>query len=152
LAGETEVLGENLPSATFVYHKIPHDQTRLWTRAAAVGSQRLTAWAMARPLTIGLLYLRTALIALVSVSRHSIDIGPDLPSWEWRATLEGETRTKRGGLPFCSYWSYTETVISSGTRSQWTCNNYYCSGSTDFKVTGLQLLKYRCWCTNVGRG
>jgi hypothetical protein len=29
LAGETEVLGENLPSATFVYHKIPHDQTRL---------------------------------------------------------------------------------------------------------------------------
>jgi hypothetical protein len=30
------------PSATFVHHKIPHDQTRIWTRAAAVGSQRLT--------------------------------------------------------------------------------------------------------------
>jgi hypothetical protein len=29
LAGETEVLGENLPSATFVHHKIPHDQTRI---------------------------------------------------------------------------------------------------------------------------
>jgi hypothetical protein len=35
LAGETEVLGENLPqrhfcpSATFVHHKIPHDQTRV---------------------------------------------------------------------------------------------------------------------------
>jgi hypothetical protein len=29
LAGETEVLGENLPSATFVYHKIPHDQTQV---------------------------------------------------------------------------------------------------------------------------
>jgi hypothetical protein len=28
LAGETEVLGENLPSATFVHYKIPHDQTR----------------------------------------------------------------------------------------------------------------------------
>jgi hypothetical protein len=28
LAGETEVLGENCPSATFVHHKIPHDQTR----------------------------------------------------------------------------------------------------------------------------
>jgi hypothetical protein len=29
LAGETEVLGENLPNTTFVYHKIPHDQTRV---------------------------------------------------------------------------------------------------------------------------
>jgi hypothetical protein len=32
--------------------QIPHDQTRARTRAAAVGSQRLTAWAMARPLII----------------------------------------------------------------------------------------------------
>jgi hypothetical protein len=38
------------PSATFVHHKIPNDQTRVWTRAASVGSRRLTAWAMARPL------------------------------------------------------------------------------------------------------
>jgi hypothetical protein len=29
--------------------QIPHDQTRARTRAAAVGSQRLTAWAMAQP-------------------------------------------------------------------------------------------------------
>jgi hypothetical protein len=29
--------------------QIPHDQTRARTRAAAVGSQRLTAWAMVRP-------------------------------------------------------------------------------------------------------
>jgi hypothetical protein len=28
--------------------QIPHDLTRAWTRADAVGSQRLTAWAMAR--------------------------------------------------------------------------------------------------------
>jgi hypothetical protein len=31
LAGETEVLGEKTcpPSATFVHHKIPHDETRV---------------------------------------------------------------------------------------------------------------------------
>jgi hypothetical protein len=30
LAGETEVLGENLlQRATFVHHNIPHDQTRI---------------------------------------------------------------------------------------------------------------------------
>jgi hypothetical protein len=46
LAGETEVLGENLPQrrTTFVHHKIPHNQTRVWTRAATVGSRRLSPW------------------------------------------------------------------------------------------------------------
>jgi hypothetical protein len=39
LAGEIEVLGENLPPRL----QIPLDQTRARTRAAAVGSQRLTA-------------------------------------------------------------------------------------------------------------
>jgi hypothetical protein len=42
LAGESEVLGENLPQCRFVHHK-PHMPARTRTRAAAVGSQRLTA-------------------------------------------------------------------------------------------------------------
>jgi hypothetical protein len=46
---ECRLAGETCPSATFVHYKIPHDQTRVWNRAAAVGSRRLTAWAMARP-------------------------------------------------------------------------------------------------------
>jgi hypothetical protein len=44
------------PSATFVHHKISDDQTRVWTRAAAVGSRGLTAWAMARPYLIYIRY------------------------------------------------------------------------------------------------
>jgi hypothetical protein len=32
--------------------QIPHDQTRARTRAASVGNQRLTAWAMARPVYV----------------------------------------------------------------------------------------------------
>jgi hypothetical protein len=48
LAGETEVLGENLPQCRFVHHK-PDMPAWTRTRAAAVGNQRLTAWATARP-------------------------------------------------------------------------------------------------------
>jgi hypothetical protein len=39
LAGETEVLGENLPQRHSVHHKIPHDRPGLEPRTAAVGSQ-----------------------------------------------------------------------------------------------------------------
>jgi hypothetical protein len=39
-------------SAPLCPPQIPLDQTRVWTRAAAVGGQRLTAWAMAWPCSV----------------------------------------------------------------------------------------------------
>jgi hypothetical protein len=49
LVRETEVLGENLPQWHFIHHKSHYVVTWDRTRAAAVGSQRLTAWATALP-------------------------------------------------------------------------------------------------------
>jgi hypothetical protein len=50
LAGETEVLGGNLPQRHFVHHKSNLTRPGMdQTRAAAVGSQRLTAWPMVQP-------------------------------------------------------------------------------------------------------
>jgi hypothetical protein len=50
LAVETEVLGENLPPVPICPPQIPNIQTRYRTLAVAMGSQRLTAWALARPI------------------------------------------------------------------------------------------------------
>jgi hypothetical protein len=46
LAGETEVLGENLPPVPLCPPQIPHDVTQAKTRNAAMGSRQLTGWAI----------------------------------------------------------------------------------------------------------
>jgi hypothetical protein len=43
IAGETEELGENLPSATLSHHKSHMPRSGFEPQTAAVGSQRLTA-------------------------------------------------------------------------------------------------------------
>jgi hypothetical protein len=66
LEGETEVHGENLPQRHFVHHKSQLTRPGLEPRAAAVGSQRLTAWTMARP-QISVLVLSLKLEAFIKL-------------------------------------------------------------------------------------
>jgi hypothetical protein len=51
LAGETEVLGENMSQYNFFPPQIPHNLTRARTRVALVGSRRITALPMAQTLS-----------------------------------------------------------------------------------------------------
>jgi hypothetical protein len=70
--------------------QIPHDQTRARTRAAAVGSQRLTAWAMARP--------RHPLLLSLYCKRYRPPVRnqADSPHSEWIISfLLNYTRTKQ---------------------------------------------------------
>jgi hypothetical protein len=52
LDGETEVLGEKRPQRHCVHHNFHMTRPGFWTRAAAVGSRRLTTWSTAQPLII----------------------------------------------------------------------------------------------------
>jgi hypothetical protein len=80
LAGETEVLGENLPLFHFVHYK-SHALTWARTEAAAVGSRRLTAWAMARTT----IYDTWSQKKLIYCFQRKIDA-----SWELKGHVRGE--------------------------------------------------------------
>jgi hypothetical protein len=90
LAGETEVLGENLPQRTLSAPaplcppQIPHDETQARTRAAAVGSQRLTAWAMARPFHLPSLDWNILLRVLFSTASQSCNTLVFFYFLQWR--------------------------------------------------------------------
>jgi hypothetical protein len=81
LVGETEVLEENLPQCRFVNHKPPHAaRTRTWV--AAVGCQRLTAWATARPcLPVTFLRYHSSHLPFI-IPRHTIYL------WLYRPLLD----------------------------------------------------------------
>jgi hypothetical protein len=70
LAGETEVLRENLPQCYYVRHKSHMTWSGLEPAAAAVGSQRLTAWAMARPEDTGEELQMTPLLVMIKKGRE----------------------------------------------------------------------------------
>jgi hypothetical protein len=57
--GKPKFSEKTWPSVTFVHHKIPHDQNRVWTRTAVVGNRRLTAWAMERPFILAIAFRRS---------------------------------------------------------------------------------------------
>jgi hypothetical protein len=77
LAGATEVLGETLPQP---HHKFHMNKTRVRIRAAAVGSQQLTAWAMARPYSFVCIYFKcSAFLILTSPNYRLINTAAPPP-------------------------------------------------------------------------
>jgi hypothetical protein len=120
--GKPKFSEKTCPSATFVHHKIPHDQTR----AATVGSRRLTAWAMARP-TIQR-YIREDRTA----REMSIYIKPKLKTWTHKFYFLQVTRgiwyvfgfikkTTSYGLKKCIYTTYS----SNSTHLWLRCSNFF---------------------------
>jgi hypothetical protein len=79
--GNTEVLGEKPVPVTHCPPQNSHKQTRDRTRASAVRSRRLTAWAMARPL-----------VSYISVKRFCISSMPKV----WRNVWQ----VRGGSWPF----------------------------------------------------
>jgi hypothetical protein len=82
--------------------QIPHDLTWARTRAAAVGSRWLTAWAMVRPLSVGLLYILTA-----------------VSSWFFPVSTERySTSSSSKFLPICNTYLIPSNLISCYTSSK----------------------------------
>jgi hypothetical protein len=74
--------------------QIPHDQTRARTRAAAVGSQRLTAWAMARPQNVPFCKMIVSASAAYYTDSFTFTLTPRPPS-QATASKHSNALTKR---------------------------------------------------------
>jgi hypothetical protein len=80
------------------WNEIPLDQTRDRTRAAAVGSHRLTAWAMARPELAHRLLCK-------HVNKHRID-------WAWDVSARSNIGIVGSGLPRgMDSWAYSMFML-----------------------------------------
>jgi hypothetical protein len=87
LAGETEVLGENLPQRHLSITKSHMPRSGFEPRTAAVGSRRLTAWAMARPNMEGCSFMFQSII--LDSKRMDWNIIPSLSdSYSWNKTFQ----------------------------------------------------------------
>jgi hypothetical protein len=100
------------------------DQTRARTRAAAVGSQWLTAWAMLRPLAE---QGRQPRVQAATLGTGSLNLGPQVTVWP--------SYVRRHWVPFSS--PTTRRAFTSGSwYTQWVIEKYECVyGLTHFSTT-----------------
>jgi hypothetical protein len=116
LAGETDVLEET--QRHFVHHKIPHDQTRARTRAAAVRSLWLTAWAMARPRNSGN-------SALCSKSGSKLPSVGGTRKKKKTTSLQSEYLTAHAVINPCVHYNYcAATAIDANWRTTSTASRH----------------------------
>jgi hypothetical protein len=92
LAGTTEVLWENLLQCHFVHHKSHMTWSGLKTRTAAVGSQRLTAWAMARPITIPFWHVSKAELFFLPLNQLKIWVDDGFSAGIWKHIVAGQSK------------------------------------------------------------
>jgi hypothetical protein len=89
--------------------QIPHDQTRARTRAAGVGSQRLTAWAMAQPI----LCVRLCLYFRLSHFLNVVYFLKGIVFWIWRrVTVQTQAHNSLNCSVFCIIYKILQSHIS----------------------------------------
>jgi hypothetical protein len=95
--------------------QIPHDWTRIWTRAAAVRSQRLTAWSMAGP-------------DYKPCRREVPSSGRKARPTKWKFTVRCKTFGKRKGPVFdVRTWNTSVSLsVSSSTTTKSVHNKNEC--------------------------